>query len=55
MTLNEKKLIHALQAMMNAENRYKDGSSDERYTDSEIASRKRDARDNALQLLKEVK
>ena len=54
MTNNEARLVEALKAVIDAENRYKDGCSDERWTDAEMAGRKRVARDNGLALVKEM-
>ena len=48
---NEVKLVKVIRKLVNAENRYKDGMSDERYTDAEMAQRKREARDLAVSTL----
>lgn len=52
LVLHVSSLLQAIQDLIAAENRYKDGCSDERYTDHEIATRKRVARDAAIDVTK---
>lgn len=47
-------LVDVVKKLVAAENRYKDGRSDERYTDAEMAARKREARDNAIAVTKKL-
>jgi len=47
-------LVAVIKDLVAAENRYKDGISDERWTDAEMASRKRTARDNAIAVTKKL-
>lgn len=51
---NEVRLVHVIRKLINAENRYKDGRSDARYTDAEMANRKREARDLAISTLRKL-
>lgn len=45
-------LVEVVKMFLRAENRYKDGFSDERWSDGEMAANKTKARDMALATLK---
>jgi hypothetical protein len=45
-------LVEVVKMFLRAENRYKDGHSDERWSDAEMAANKTKARDMALSTLK---
>jgi hypothetical protein len=47
-------LAEVIKQLLRAENRYKDGMSDERWSDAEMAANKRAARDNALITLRAI-
>jgi hypothetical protein len=48
------KVTKVIKDLVAAENRYKDGLSDERWTDAEMAQNKRQARENAISFLKSI-
>ena len=49
------RLAEALVAVIDAENRYKDGGSDDTWTNQEMAQRKNEARSNGIKLLKDLR
>lgn len=58
MTIAERKLVRVIHDLVAAENRYKDdykdGDHDQKYSDAEMAARKRVARDNAISVTREL-